>query len=90
MRLEDFEFAIASQQDRRDRCIDEPEAAEIWRITSNSRNLTACVSIERDRHGEVVGWQFADTIVDRTFDVDALSDLIERAITAGLFCAGGG
>jgi hypothetical protein len=87
LKLKDFDFEIASQQDLRERCIDEPERAEIWRITSRTQALTVCVSIERDEQGAAVGWQFADTVVDRTFDLDALSHLIERAKAAGLFAA---
>jgi hypothetical protein len=85
LKLEDFDFKLASHQDLRERCIDELEHSEIWRITSKTQALTVCVSIERDEHDDAVGWQFADTVVDRTFDLDALSDLIERARAAGLF-----
>jgi hypothetical protein len=85
LKLEDFDFEIASHQDVRELCIDEPEQAEIWRITSKTQALAVCVSIERDEHDDAVGWQFADTVVDRTFDLEALSDLIERAKAAGLF-----
>ena len=87
LKLEDFDFEIASRKDLRERGIDEPEGSEIWRVTSKSQALSVCVSIERGEHGDAVGWQFADTVVDRTFDLDALSDLIERAQAAGLFTA---
>jgi hypothetical protein len=87
LRLEDFDFERASHQDLRDRCIDEPGHSEIWRITSKTEALSVCVSIERDEHHAAVGWQFADTVVDRTVDLEAVSDLIERARAAGLFAA---
>jgi hypothetical protein len=85
LKLEDFDFEIASHQDLRDGHIDEGDYLKVWKVSSKREPLAVCVSIARDEHHEVVGWQFADTVVDRTVDLEALSDLIDHAIAVGCF-----
>ncbi len=85
MRLEDFDISFASHEDLRERQIDEGEYLQVWKVASKTEPLAVCVSIERDENDNVVRWQFANTVADRTFDLEALSDLIDRAEAAGRF-----